>query len=145
MDKQKLTEKLQEYAVKPEYLMHEKIKYLAWLAIVEGGQEITHGDGIELSKIDIFSTINANEMLKSIFFKKSIDWSGEEEYRWLLFNETSSDIFIQIHDVIKGVVLGCEFPDNQISQVQAYCKDLMCPCYLLSYQHPKYKLMKISV
>lgn len=143
LDKQKLTEKLLKITTKPEYLLKGNINYVAWLSIVQSSAEIAYGDGFDPSRIDVFNTINNNEMLKSIFFKKNIDWSGEEEFRWLLFNENKDDIFIPISDVIKGVVLGCKFPNDQELEVKGYCNSLKCPCYSLLYEHPKYEIKQL--
>jgi hypothetical protein len=101
---------------------------------------VGYGDGIDQSKIDVFGVINENEMLKQIYFRKSIDWIGENEYRWLIFDESGKDVFVSIKSAVKEVVLGSKFPTNHISQARRYCEELGCPCYKLEYQHPKYEL-----
>lgn len=144
LDKEQLTKEMKSIVKKPEHLLTEKVDYYDWLHAVGGGACIEYGDDIDLSKLDVFNKINENRMLKSIFFKKSIDWIGEQERRWLVFHEDKKEILISIKSSIKAVVLGSEFPINQISQAKMYCKGLGCPCYMLDYQHPQYTLKKVA-
>ena len=142
LDKEALHKELQKVAKKDEYLISGKVDYYEWLHNVEGGAMIDYSPGDDLSNLDIFEVMNRNRMLKSIYFKKSIDWKEECEYRWLLFDSTEKPIYVSIENSIKAVVLGSKFPANQFSQVKAYCQELGIPYYLLIYRHPQYKLGK---
>ena len=144
LDKDQLTKEMESIVKKPEHLLTEKVEYYNWLHMIGGGACIEYGNDIDLSKLDVFNKINENEMLKSVFFKKNIDWIGEQERRWLIFHEDKKEIFMSIKSSIKAVVLGSEFPDNQISQATMYCNDLGSPCYMLDYQHPQYTLNEVT-
>ena len=144
LDKEELTKEMKRVVKKPEHLLTGRVDYYDWLHLVGGGSSIEYGDRIDLSKLDVFNIIDKNRMLKSIFFKKSIDWVGEQERRWLVFHEEKNEIFISIKSSIKAVVLGSEFPINQISQAKMYCKDLGCPCFMLGYHHPEYNQIVIA-
>lgn len=127
-----------------EHLIAGKVEYCDWLSIVGGGATIEYGEGISSAKNKIFEIINSNQMLKSQYFKKNIDWGGETEYRWLMYSESNEDTLVPIQNSIKAVVLGWKFPDERHSEVKAYCADLGCPCFILYYQHPKYKLEPLA-
>ncbi len=119
------------------------VDYYGWLHEVQSEISIQHGGSDDLMNIKTLDLIKENDMTKSILFKKDKDWENESEYRWLVYSEKEEDIFIPIEKSIKAVVLGANFPTNQISQAQSYCKDLRCACYLLEYRHPKYELKKL--
>lgn len=143
LNKEKLSQEISKYVSASKHVIAGAVNYHGWLSIIGGGSSIEYGDSINLDEVDIFDKINDNQMLDSIFFKKSSDWSGEAEFRWLLFKESSNEIFVPIQGAIQAVVLGWKFPANQVSQAKAYCRSLNCPCFKLSYQHPKYSLNNI--
>jgi hypothetical protein len=143
LNKEKLSKEISILVKGSKNRISGSVNYYEWLHMVSGGSCIEYGDGIDLDEIDILDIINKNEMLSSIFLKKSSDWAEEAEFRWLLFVEDKREIFISIQDAIEAVVLGWKFPQNQVSQVKAYCNSLNCPCYLLTYQHPKYSLLQL--
>lgn len=143
LDKKALQDELQKVAEKEKYLISGRVEYLDWLdKIIGDGVMIEHSPGKDLSNLDIFEKMNENCKLKNLYFRKSIDWEGENEYRWLLFAPTEDPIFVSIKNSIKAVVLGANFPDNQFSQVKVYCQELGIPCYYLDFKHPKYRLGK---
>ena len=87
--------------------------------------------------------MNDNQMVRSVYLKKSVDWQHEREFRWLLFNETAEPVFVSIRNSIKAVVLGWKFPQNQVSQAKMYCAELGCECWAIEYHHPKFELMDL--
>ena len=86
--------------------------------------------------------MNGNFKLKFLFFRKSIDWRDESEYRWLLFDPTEEPIFVPVENSIKAVVLGSKFPLCRLEEVKAYCQEIEIPYYLLKYRHPRYEMGK---
>ena len=136
--------RLKQLAEKPEYFITDKVEYVEWLHIVGGGSSIEYGDGLELNEDRLFSILNNNNMLHSIFYKKSIDWRDECEHRWLLFSDDDKPIFVSIEDCVEGIVLGCEFPPDKFDEIREYCSHLNCSCFKLSYEHPKYEISKIA-
>ncbi len=143
LNQNSLNHELDKIAKKKEYLISDKVEYYDWLHFVSGGSVIQYWKDKDLSKIDLYSLINHNDMLRSIYFKKSIDWRDESEYRWLLYSEDTHPIHIPIDNCIVGVVLGCNFPADKIEETCLYCKGLKCSCYMLRYQHPEYELLPI--
>ncbi|BBO91956.1 DUF2971 domain-containing protein [Desulfosarcina ovata] len=91
LDRECLTTELNKMASKTEYLISGGVEYYDWLHFVNGGSVIQYWKNLDLSKIDLFELINANDMLRSIYFKKSIDWRDETEYRWILYSENPRD------------------------------------------------------
>jgi hypothetical protein len=59
---------------------------------------------------------------RQIFFKKSKDWKGEQEYRWVYIAQPGeSDIGIDIRDCLAAIFLGVDFP-------RVYLPVLCVPC-----------------
>jgi hypothetical protein len=120
------------------------IDYYDWLHMVNSGSTIQFGDSLRPNENEIFSIINDNNMLHSVYFKKGADWSEEIEYRWLVFSANPEQgLLVDIRDAIHSVVLGSRFPAEKYEEVKGYCRNLKCSCYALSYSHPKYDLRKI--
>ncbi len=143
LNREALNNRLLQVAERDEYLISGKVEYFPWLEMVGGGSTIQYGPDLDPRDLDKFELMNENSMLRSIFFKKSIDWKEECEYRWLLFGQTEKPIYVSIEDSIEAVVLGSQFPLNQWSQVRAYCQQIGSPCFRLLYWHPKYQLLRI--
>jgi hypothetical protein len=138
-----LNQRMVTLVEKPNHLLSGRVSYFNWIHLVQGGIEIEYGSFVKLLDKNLFEIIDVNEMLRSIYFKKSVDWKHENEYRWLLFSESKETTYVSIENAVEAVVLGCKFPPNQFSQAKNYCKDLGCSCYLLEYQHPRYQLRLI--
>lgn len=124
-----------------EFIASDKVEYYDWLNMVSGGSTIEYGQNIELKSSDLLGSINQNSMLKSIYFKKGIDWENESEYRWIYYSERKN-IFVDIKNSIHSVVLGNRFPRDSWERAKNLCKELKCNCYMLDYQHPRYKLIE---
>lgn len=144
LNKKQLSKEIEKLVECQEHLLCDKVNYYEWLHFVNGGVTIQISNEVNLSKLDVFEMINKGSMLDSIFFKKSKDWEGEEEYRWLIYSKNKGDIYIPIKKSVEAVVLGWKFPSNQFSQVKAYCENLECHCYVLDYQHPKYEFVRLT-
>lgn len=144
LDKNKLHKEIELKADNVEHIIAGNVDYVDWLSIVGGGATIEYGKVIPSSKNKIFETINSNKMLKSLYFKKGIDWAGEKEFRWLMYSESKQDTLVSIQSSIKAVVLGWKFPTERFSEVKGYCADLGCSCFILDYQYPTYTLTQLA-
>ncbi len=144
-NQERLNGKINGCAKKPEYLISDHVRYYEWLHMVPSGVTIEYGDSITLpSSKNSFDLLNSNQMLHSVYFKKSIDWEDECEYRWLLFSESGKPVLVSIDDCVEAVVLGCNFPEKKVPDTIAYCNILACQCYKLDYLHPKYKISPLK-
>lgn len=60
----------------------------------------------------------ANEYIEShwssLFFTKNTDWQSEEEFRFVILDD-KSEHWIDIRDCLRGVVVGSEFPNTELS------------------------------
>ena len=115
LNREALNNELKMVAERDEYLMSDKVEYFPRLETVGGNPTIPYGPDLDPRDMDIFELMNKNSMLRSIYFKKSIE----------------------------VVVLGSQFPEHQVSQVKAYCQEIGSPCFQLQYLHPKYKELLI--
>ena len=143
LDREALNNELQKVAKRDEYLISGNVQYFDQLHRVGGSSTIQYGSDLDPRDSDIFEVMNENSMLRSTFFKKSIDWKHENEHRWLLFAQTEKEVYVSIEDSIKAVVLGSRFPPNEVSRVKDYCPEIGNPCFRLEYWHPNYQLLPI--
>jgi hypothetical protein len=126
-------------------LLAGRVGYHRWLSMVSGGCCIQHGpDHPPPEESRLFEILSANEMLRSTYFKKSIDWQAEDEYRLLLYSERDGDELIAIDGVVRFVVLGHRFPRAKVAEAQELCRTLHCPCYSLVYDWPQYSMLRLS-
>lgn len=137
LNTKRIEESIKSIAKKDEYLTSKPVEYTN-LQDINCSVEIPYGNGITLT--DTFELISENEDWKSIYFKKSKDWQGENEHRWLLYDDSPDETFVSIEDSIEAVVLGNYFPINQIDVAKLYCKNLSCACLMLKYNNPRYDL-----
>lgn len=143
LNKEKLRITMREMAEKTVYFMDDEVDYSMPLSIIGGDSVIEYGEGIDIKKYDLFEKINGNYMLRSTLFYKGSDWRDECEHRWLLFSDSEEELCVFIEDCIEAVVLGCKFDPEKIGEAIRYSRNLDCPCFMLSYQHPQYKLISI--
>ena len=136
-NKENLENQLQKKIKQPKHIISDKVSYYESLHQVCSSVDIEYGSGINLENINIFDMLNYNRMMHSIYFKKSIDWKDECEFRWLVFSEKCEPIFISIEDCIEAVVLGVEFPYDKFEEAKRYCNILNIPCSVMSYDHPR--------
>jgi|LNAP01.1.fsa_nt_gb hypothetical protein len=58
-----------------------------------------------------------------LFFEKSTDWQGEEEYRWVIVSDVEDDLYLQFENALVGVVFGESTNEQDISQIVHLVKD----------------------
>ena len=63
---------------------------------------------------------------KNNFLCKSPDWKSEHEFRWLVFNQSNSEMLVPIGNAIKAVVVGVDYRCH-FSSLKALCKPLKIP------------------
>lgn len=77
LDNEILYELLRHVAERPEYAMSGKADYYPWLHLVASGVTIETGSDIDIEVDNSFPLLNENCMIRSVYFKKSFDWSAE--------------------------------------------------------------------
>ncbi len=139
-------ERLQSAACsRADYLLVGRVDYHPWLHMVSGGCTIQHGpDHPAPEEGRLLELLSDNEMLRSIYFKKSIDWKAEDEYRLLLYSERDGEELVPIKGVAKFVILGQRFPRDHIDVALRFCRELGCKCYQMIYQHPNYSVQELA-
>lgn len=63
---------------------------------------------------------------KNNFLCKSPDWKPEHEFRWLVFNQSNSEMLVSIENAIKAVVVGIDYKYH-FPSLKALCKPLKIP------------------
>lgn len=55
--------------------------------------------------------------LDAFYFWKSMDWSPEFEYRWVLLDSSADDVFVDISEALTGVIFGDRAPELDSQRV----------------------------
>ena len=63
---------------------------------------------------------------KNNFLCKTPDWKSEHEFRWLVFNQSNSEMLVPIENAIKSVVVGTDYKYH-FPCLNALCKPLKIP------------------
>lgn len=76
--------------------------------------------------------------LDAFYFWKSLDWSSEFEYRWVLLDSRAEDVYVDISGALSGVMFGASTPDEDADRVVAALADweILCCRLLYSNGHP---------
>jgi hypothetical protein len=61
---------------------------------------------------------------KGLYFEKSIDWSQEQEFRWLMWDQIHSDHVFNFADALKGIVVGPKFPQDRMANLIEFQRNL---------------------
>ena len=60
---------------------------------------------------------------KRLFFEKMIDWSNEDEFRWILLTDKNDDLYFNFKDALKGIVFGENTNKKDIDRIIDLTKD----------------------
>lgn len=61
------------------------------------------------------------QWMHNLFFRKLKDWSSEEEYRWVYFDENSDPLLLTFDDALEGVIIGERVPKEHEEAFLRYC------------------------
>lgn len=139
-DKEKLSQIINKIPHKGK-VFNKRVDYISWRSIINSGVTIGNHDLDECCKdVDmLFNSIEYNSLAESYFFHKSSCWEHENEYRWIIFTESSSDTFINYEDALHGVILGI---NTDISCID-YCRNLKIKnIYYITFQDNQFKFDK---
>lgn len=76
----------------------------------------------------------AKERHKELFFEKSTDWSGENEYRWLVLCQSKVDAkYIEYGDALAGIMVGTYCRPADTEQLVDMAHGLKVPIARLSW------------
>jgi len=144
-DKEVLANAIDEYG-KLELIEKKKMKYCSFLHDVNNGVSIVSTELNDLltdgNEASVLKSIDKNYNLKHTYFMKHEDWEGEHEFRFLgwLTSEgkdaEDEDVFINIKDALKAVVLGHDFPLSAYSSV---LRELKTPVWQINYSMNRYE------
>ncbi len=67
---------------------------------------ILDADAIRVWGLEKATDIHFSSFYKGLFFEKAKDWSDEREYRWLVRGRDNEDLFVNVKEVMKGVMVG---------------------------------------
>lgn len=91
---------------------------------------------------------NVEENYKNFFFQKHLDYKDENEFRIILVqkdkNNFYKDIFIDISDSLKSIILGDRFPEVYLPTIKELSSKLNITCKKLEWKHNQYHLIQIN-
>jgi hypothetical protein len=62
-----------------------------------------------------------NEWLPNLFFRKLKDWSNEEEYRWVYFDDNPKPRYLKFNDALEAVIVGERVSKEHAEVLLRYC------------------------
>ena len=72
---------------------------------------------------------------KTFFFSKALDWQQEFEYRWIAIGGKNEPEFVPITTAIAGVVVGVDFPNEDLPYLLKLCEKLKLPVARIGWNH----------
>jgi hypothetical protein len=61
---------------------------------------------------------------RRLFLTKNTDWSAEREFRWLMHGKRDGEVFVDLTNCLRGVLLGQNFPDRLLPETQRLAAQL---------------------
>lgn len=58
-----------------------------------------------------------------LFFEKSLDWQDEDEFRWLIVNDSDEDLYLDYGNALEGIVFGEYTAEEDIGAVVKLSKE----------------------
>lgn len=66
--------------------------------------------------MEAYARVHFKEFNKRLFFEKLLDWSHEDEFRWIVASDSSEPIFLDIGSSLIGIVFGENTSDDVIER-----------------------------
>lgn len=113
-DSKKLTELVKKAKPLSGYLFSGSVKYLDLIS--DDFSNDPNAYEININKFENNNPREATlshvtEYVDTLFFKKSLDWESEREFRWVYIgSENQDEVFIPISEALEEIVLGDNFP-----------------------------------
>lgn len=84
-------------------------------------------DKVKTSSLEAVISQMIDEHYLDYFFTKGSDWAGENEWRWILRGTIEGPEFFQMKDALRGIVLGCDFPEPYVPAVRPFAERYAVP------------------
>lgn len=82
---------------------------------------------------DFYAYSHGQKYVERLYFEKALDWAGEREYRWVVF-DSEEDIYINTETSLVGIMFGAEVESASIKRIIDLTKS-----YTLFYQQLKWR------
>ena len=82
---------------------------------------------VDLTRIEseqqllVYLSTHLNQWMPNLFFRKLRDWSNEEEYRWIYFDDHKEPIILNFDDALEAIVVGDGVPKDYYDKFRMYC------------------------
>lgn len=80
-----------------------------------------------------YPEIHLRKFFNELFFEKMVDWSSENEWRWVFFSPDEEDVFLHFGDSLVGLMFGEETSEADISEMKSLTRNQ------LHYQQLRWK------
>lgn len=94
---------------------------------------IVNIDCLENWGADEYAYGHGQKFAKRLFFEKALDWSNEDEYRWVVF-DCENELLLEYKNALRGIVFGANCSDDTISKIVNLTKN-----QALQYQQLKWR------
>jgi hypothetical protein len=73
---------------------------------------------------DAYVQSHIKQSVWPLFFEKMADWRDEREFRWLVFDNTGDDVFVDISDSLEAIMYGQRTRKSDIVRIMQATSDL---------------------
>lgn len=96
-----------------------------------------NGDELQTKITTEYVKQHIQKYYKNIFFEKNEDYRDEDEYRFVVYNNTEDYIYLPIDKCIKGLILGERFPNIYSDLIIDFSNQLRIECKRLKWHNGK--------
>ncbi len=141
IDKQKLENHINKLKENNVDIELKKVKYRSFHDIRIDALALDMNK-LQDQKIEDYVDEHIHNNRDYLFYEKNIDYRDESEYRVLLNPTDETDFYIDISEIIYGIIIGKKVNSIYHPLVINSCKILNCICYHLSNYNGRYLLEK---
>ena len=125
-NKQKLIKIFKEQ-LEEKCLFHGEVTYTN-----EGILPKLNGDPFVIDLLSVSNTNNYysaihkhfNTWYKQLYFQKLLDWSNEDEYRWVYFDNNQNPRYLKYGDALEAIAVGDAVDEERYQIFRSHCKDI---------------------
>jgi Protein of unknown function (DUF2971) len=76
-------------------------------------------DRVNATSLEYATDFMLANYFSTYFFIKNADWSGEQEWRWVVKGKGDRDIFLLFQDSLSGLIVGPNMPDVYLDTIKS--------------------------
>ncbi len=73
---------------------------------------------------DLYPSVHLKAHFQRLFFEKMTDWQDEAEWRYVLFSDSESELYVNLKGVLAGVLFGDSTPEQEVGEIMRLANGL---------------------